>query len=38
MYSDFFKASHLLPGESREGVGWMGSLELVDANSYIWNG
>ena len=21
-----------------EGVGWTGSLGLVDANSYIWNG
>ena len=23
---------------SGEGVGWMGNLELVDANYYIWGG
>ena len=21
-----------------EGVGWTGNLELIDANSYLWNG
>ena len=38
------KQKQIMDMESRlvvamgEGVGWMGSLELVDTNCYIWNG
>lgn len=28
----------VVPGGREEGVGWTGSLKLVDGNCYIWNG
>ena len=33
-----WRADLRLPGGSREGVGWTGSLGLVDTNCNIWNG
>ena len=32
-----WRADLWLPVGRREGVGWMGSLRLVDANCYIWD-
>ena len=28
----------MVPGWKEEGLGWMGSLGVLDANPYVWNG
>ena len=38
MYSMVTAVNKLYCRVREEGVGWMGSLGLVDANSYIWSG